>query len=88
MDALLGEWDLGEAEAIVLACVSGIGRVLLDDGTARARARLMGLAVSGTIGVLMLARQAGVAIDLKHDLDVLVQHNFRLSLRVYGTRKE
>ncbi len=83
VDALLAELDLGEAEAITLARESGIGQVLLDDGAARARARLMGLTVSGTIGVLLLARQAGVAIDLKHDLDVLIQHNFHLSREVY-----
>ncbi len=83
VDALLNELDLGEAEAIVLARELEIDRVLLDDGAARTRARLMGLGVSGTIGVLLLARRTGLALDLRHDLDVLIEHNFRLSRQVY-----
>ncbi|MBN1888476.1 MAG: DUF3368 domain-containing protein [Thermoflexales bacterium] len=85
VDALLGELDLGEAEAIVLARELNIKQVLLDDRAARTKAKLMGLTPSGTIGVLLLARKAGVEIDLKHDLDVLIQHNFRLSRDLYDT---
>ncbi len=85
VDALLGELDLGEAEAITLARESGVNRVLLDDAAARARAKMMGLTVSGTIGVLILAQQHGLQIDLKQDLDALIGHNFRLSSDLYNT---
>jgi uncharacterized protein len=54
VDALLDELHLGEAEAIVLARELSVGRVLLDDRAARTRARLMGLTVTGTIGILLL----------------------------------
>jgi len=83
VDALLGELDLGEAETIVLARELNLGWVLLDDGAARARARLMGLGVTGTIGVLLLARRAGIEIDLQHDLGLLIAHNFRLARDLY-----
>lgn len=83
VDALLQELDLGEAEAIVLARELDIRRVLLDDGLARAKAQSMGLNVTGTIGVLLLAKQSGMTVDLKHDLDVLLRSNFRLSRGLY-----
>lgn len=83
VDALLDELDLGEAEAIVAARELGVERVLLDDGIARAKAQAMGLSVSGTIGILLLARKNGVALDLKRELDVLIRENFRLSPRLY-----
>jgi len=83
VDALLSELDIGEAEAIVLARELGVKRILVDDSAARTRARLMGLSVTGTIGVLLLARQGGVGVDLKQDLDVLIQHSFHISRRLY-----
>jgi predicted nucleic acid-binding protein len=83
VDALLGELDLGEAETIVLARQLNVKRVLLDDRAARTKAGLMGLAVTGTVGALLLARQAGVEIDLKEDLNLLIQHNFRFSHSLY-----
>jgi hypothetical protein len=83
VDALLDELDLGEAEAIVLARERNIGRVLLDDGLARAKAQSMGLDVTGTIGVLLLAQRSGIDVNLKHDLDVLIRSNFRLSRDLY-----
>ena len=84
VDALLDELHLGEAEVIVLARELGVKRVLLDDGAARRKARAMGLDVIGTIGLLLLAREAGLAIDLKRDLDLLVQSGFRISGDVYN----
>lgn len=83
VDALLNELDLGEVEAIVLTRELNLQRVLLDDGLARAKAQSMGLRVTGTIGILMLAKQSGIDVDLKHDLDVLIRSNFRLSRDLY-----
>jgi predicted nucleic acid-binding protein len=67
----------------VLARELSVGRVLLDDRAARTKARLMGLTVTGTIGILILAKKAGVEIDLRRALDVLIQQNFRISLDLY-----
>jgi hypothetical protein len=55
----------------------------MDDRSGRAKARLMGLKVTGTIGVLLLARSSGFDVDLKHDLDILLEHNFRISNELY-----
>lgn len=83
VDALLAELDVGEAEAIVLAREANVGRILLDDRAARNKAALMGLNVTGTIGVLLLAQGTGLPIDLQSDLDSLIQHNFRISSDLY-----
>ncbi len=83
VDALLDQLDIGEAEAIVLARELDISRILLDDRMARAKAGLMGLTVTGTIGVLMLAKEAGLVPDLKTDLDALVALGFRISPELY-----
>ena len=84
VDALLAELDLGEAEAIVLAREANAGRILLDDRAARNKAALMGLrSVTGTIGVLLLARDTGFPINLQSDLDRLIQHNFRIAPDLY-----
>lgn len=85
VDSLLGELHLGEAEAIVLARKLRTGRVLLDDRIARNKARLMGLMVTGTIGILLLAREAGIEVSLQQDLDRLIQHNFRISRELYNS---
>ena len=83
VEALLDELHLGEAEVIVLARELGVSRVLLDDGAARRKAKAMGLEVIGTIGILLLAREAGLPINLKRDLDLLVQNGFRISSGVH-----
>jgi predicted nucleic acid-binding protein len=83
VDALLGDLDIGEAEAIALARELGLRWILMDDRSARAKARLMGLTVTGTIGVLLLARRSGMDVDLQRDLDLLIEHNFRISHQLY-----
>ena len=43
----------------------------------------MGLGVTGTIGVLLLARNSDFEVDLKRDLDLLLENNFRISHELY-----
>ena len=70
--------DAGEAEAIALASEKGC-RLISDDKQARAAAKSLGLAVIGTIGVLVRAKQSGVLTTLKPVLDELEINNFYLS---------
>lgn len=57
--SLFGLLDAGEAAAVPLA--GRLGAMLLcDDGDARAIARQRGLAVVGTLGVLLRAKRAGL----------------------------
>jgi len=68
--------DEGEAEAIVLALEIGADLVLLDDYEAREKARLFGLKVTGTIGVLLKAKKQGLIKSLKEEIEKLQSSGF------------
>jgi len=75
--------DMGESEAIVLAQELNARYVLLDDGLARRKARLIGLRMTGTLGILLMAREAGLISAVRPILDELRQTDFRMSDRIY-----
>ena len=83
VDSLLDELHIGEAEAIVLAQELEVGKVLLDDRQARTKAQLMGLAVTGTVGILLLAKHTGIIGDIRQELNRLRASNFRFSQDLY-----
>ena len=71
---------VGEAEAIALASELGAGLLLIDETEGRVAARALGLTVTGTVGVLIRAKQSAKLPRLKPILTELVQRqNFRLS---------
>ena len=77
------ELDAGEAEAIALAREEQADAILLDEKDARRVARGLGLAVLGTLGILIWAKQAGLIRSLGEQLDILqTQGQFRLSRSV------
>jgi uncharacterized protein len=76
--------DTGEAEAIALASELGASLLLIDESDGRAQARSLGVPVTGTLGVLLRAKQVGTVPALKPLLDTLIaQHSFRLSRSLY-----
>lgn len=81
---LRSELDEGEAEAIALCRERQAKVILLDEKDARRVARRLGLAVLGTVGVLIWARRAGLVVNLREQLNTLqTQGKFRLSRSVY-----
>jgi uncharacterized protein len=81
VEALCISLDKGEAEAIVLASEKK-GLLIIDDGEGRKAARQLGLKITGTIGVLVLASNDG-RLDLKNALDELKTVGFHLSNKEY-----
>ena len=75
--------DAGESEAIVLAQELDARYIILDDGLARRKARLIKLRLVGTLGVLLMAKEVGLIPAVKPILDELRQTEFRVSDRVY-----
>jgi len=75
---LKAEVDEGEAEAIALALEIGADLVLLDDYEAREKARLLGLKVTGTIGILLKAKKKGLIKSLKDEIENLQLGGFWL----------
>ncbi len=83
VDLLRDELGPGESESIVLAKELGASHLLLDDLKARKKARYIGLNVTGTLGILLIAKGAGLIQEVKPWLDQLRQTDFRMNHEVY-----
>ena len=83
VERLYGRLHRGELEVIIGAVELGISRVILDDRSARQFAIADGLHPTGTLGVLLLAREAGLIPALKTPLDALRESGFRISETLY-----
>jgi predicted nucleic acid-binding protein len=57
---LLSDLDRGEAEVIALAQELQAGLVIIDERLARRHAERLGLSLTGTMGVLLKAKEAGL----------------------------
>lgn len=69
--------DAGESEAIVLAYERGT-RIILDDRKAREAARRLGVSVTGTVGLILKAKQAGFIPAIRPLLEALDANQFRI----------
>lgn len=69
----------GERAAIALAASRKSDLLLLDDGLARRHARLLGLTVTGTLGVLLRGKTEGHVPVVAPVVDKLEQLGFRLA---------
>lgn len=63
----------GEQEAIALAVQLQAGLVILDDQEGRRAARQESLVITGTIGVLIEAREKGLLPSIRRELDRLIE---------------
>lgn len=70
--------DPGEAEAIALAFEKGV-RIILDDRKAREAAQRLKIPVTGTVGILLIAKQSGLIESIRPSLDALEVNQFRIS---------
>jgi len=71
--------DKGEASAIALALETADNIVILDDWKARKVAERLGLSVTGTLGVIIKARNSGIIPTIKPYLNKIRETNFRIS---------
>lgn len=62
--ALLRELDLGEASVISSASFYGINTVAIDEKAGRRMARIHGLKVTGSLGILLKAKRHGLIPSL------------------------
>jgi predicted nucleic acid-binding protein len=67
----------GEREVLALGTETSDSLVILDDGLARQYARMLNLKLTGTLGVLLKAKAAGLLPALAPVLDRLQQLRFR-----------
>jgi len=73
----------GETEAIQLALRLRPDRLLLDDGLGRREARRLELKVTGVLGLLLAAKQKGILVAVRPEIDALRNFGFRASESLY-----
>jgi predicted nucleic acid-binding protein len=71
--------DPGEAAVVALATSERIPTVAIDETVGRRIARLHGLAVTGSLGILIRAKQKGTPIKLGNAITGMRQHGIWLS---------
>lgn len=71
--------DKGEASAIALALETPDCTIILDDWKAWRAAEKLGLDITGTIGVIIKAKNQGLVISIKPFLAKIKTTNFRLT---------
>jgi predicted nucleic acid-binding protein len=76
---LLADLDRGEAEVIALAQELNADLAIIDERLARRHARRLGLILTGTLGVLLKAKQLGYVKFVAPLVDQLRQDGIRLS---------
>jgi uncharacterized protein len=79
----LSSLDAGEAEVIALALELGDAEVLIDERAGRRLAMRAGLRVTGTVGLLVEAKQEGLIERVRPLIDDLRTFGFFLSDALY-----
>lgn len=74
--------DPGEASAIALGLEMQPCTLILDDNKARTLAKQLGLSFTGTMGVLLEAKNQGLILTMKGVLKKISATNFRLSKEI------
>ena len=77
--ALTGRLHSGEIEVIIGATELGIKDVILDDLSARRKAKQLDLNVTGTLGILSLAFEKNLLNDFETEIQKLINIGFRIS---------
>ncbi|MDU9050562.1 MAG: DUF3368 domain-containing protein [Candidatus Electrothrix sp. Rat3] len=72
----------GEAEAIVFALEQQPAIILIDDLKARKFAKLKGLNIIGTMGILLKAKHEGLIKEIKPFIAELLMNDIRISRRI------
>ena len=77
--SILPGLDAGEVEVLALALQCGDAIVILDDAVARQAAHSLGVRLTGTLGLLLDAKRAGLITRIESVLDTLQSLRFRLA---------
>ncbi len=76
---LLNSLDRGEAAVIQLAMNENIQTVCIDEVAGRRIARLSGLSLTGSIGILLRAKRKGFPFSMQQAISQMLNRGIRLS---------
>lgn len=77
VELLLPTLDKGEAEVIILSKELGANLVIIDELSARKVAKMMGIPLIGTVGLLIAAKEKGLIKKVKPLLDEMMIKGIR-----------
>lgn len=80
---LQSQLDYGESEAIVLAKEMHAELLIMDEKKARRIAKLNGITVIGTLGVLQKAKEEGILKSMKECMDEMMQRGIWIDEKLY-----
>ena len=81
-DMLSSRLHTGEVEVIQYARESKADLVILDDQLARRTAKFLGLTITGTLGVIIKAKEKGYISSVKPIMDKLIQNGLYVDPKV------
>jgi predicted nucleic acid-binding protein len=76
---LIGRLHIGEADVIIGANEKNIKTVVIDESSARNKAKQLGLEPTGTIGILIKSKQLGFIDDIESEIEKLKNVGMRIS---------
>jgi predicted nucleic acid-binding protein len=76
---LLADLDRGEAEVIALAQELGADLLIIDERLGRRHADRLGFAVTGTLGVLLRAKEQGFIAEVRPLIEELRRQGIHLA---------
>jgi len=79
---LLNILDAGEASAITLATELKYSLLIIDESKGRKIAKKMGLAITGSLGILIIAKRKGHISSVKAVIERIERTNFRISPKI------
>ena len=79
---LLNSLDLGEASVIQVALNEKIRTVCIDETVGRRIARLNGLQLTGSVGILLKYKQYKPSLSIQKAIQNMINHNIYLSQNV------
>jgi predicted nucleic acid-binding protein len=82
LDAFSVSLHSGEVEAMLLTRQLGADLLIMDDGLARKYAKRLNITITGTVGVILQAKNKGIIPRVKPILDDMISNGFYLSEQI------